>query len=67
MPTKFELERDAQRLARHQRVADQIKETDKGMSRETSRTLLLYRCVCFAGASGFNPRGRRVVTNPSAA
>ena len=42
MPTKFELERDAQRLARHQRVADQIKETDKGMSRETSRTLLLY-------------------------
>lgn len=42
MPTKFEMERDAQRLARHQRVADQIKETDKGMSRETSRTLLLY-------------------------
>jgi len=42
MPTKFELERDAQRLARHQRVADQIKVTDKGMSRETSRTLLLY-------------------------
>jgi ParB/RepB/Spo0J family partition protein len=42
MPTKFELERDAQRLARHQRVSDQIKETDKGMSRETSRTLLLY-------------------------
>jgi ParB/RepB/Spo0J family partition protein len=42
MPTKFELERDAQRLARHQRVAAQIKETDKGMSRETSRTLLLY-------------------------
>ena len=42
MPTKFELERDSQRLARHQRVAEQIKETDKGMSRETSRTLLLY-------------------------
>ena len=42
MPTKFELERDAQRLARHQRVSEQIKETDKGMSRETSRTLLLY-------------------------
>ena len=42
MPTKFELERDALRLTRHQRVADQIKETDKGMSRETSRTLLLY-------------------------
>lgn len=42
MPTKFELERDVKRLARHQRVADQIKETDKGMSRETSRTLLLY-------------------------
>lgn len=42
MPTKFEEERDAQRLARHQRVAQQIKETDQQMSRETSRTLLLY-------------------------
>ena len=42
MPTKFELERDASRLARHRRVSEQIKETDKGMSRETSRTLLLY-------------------------
>ena len=42
MPTKFELERDALRLARHQRVSEQIKETDRGMSRETSRTLLLY-------------------------
>lgn len=42
MPTKFEQERDAQRLARHQRVAQQIKETDQQMSRETSRTLLLY-------------------------
>lgn len=42
MPTKFELERDAMRLARHQRVSEQIKETDRGMSRETSRTLLLY-------------------------
>jgi len=42
MPTKFELERDATRLARHQRVSEQIKETDRGMSRETSRTLLLY-------------------------
>ena len=42
MPTKFELERDASRLARHQRVSEQIKETDKGMSREISRTLLLY-------------------------
>ena len=30
------------RLARHQRVSEQIKETDRGMSRETSRTLLLY-------------------------
>jgi len=42
MPTKFEQDRDAQRLARHQRVAQQIKETDRQMSRETSRTLLLY-------------------------
>ena len=42
MPTKFELERDASRLARHQRVSEQIKETDRGMSREISRTLLLY-------------------------
>ena len=42
MPTKFELERDALRLARHKRVSEQIKETDRGMSRETSRTLLLY-------------------------
>lgn len=42
MPTKFERERDAERLARHQRVAEQIKQTDQQMSRDTSRTLLLY-------------------------
>ena len=42
MPTKFEKERDEARLARVQRVSQQIKETDRQMSRETSRTLLLY-------------------------
>lgn len=42
MPTKFERDRDEARLARHQRVAQQIKDTDRQMSRDTSRTLLLY-------------------------
>jgi DNA repair exonuclease SbcCD nuclease subunit len=47
MPTKFERERDAPRPARIEKVSHQIKETDRQMSREqisreTSRTLLLY-------------------------
>lgn len=42
MPTKFEREKDEARLLRLQKVSQQIKETDQRMSRDTSRTLLLY-------------------------
>lgn len=42
MPTKFEREKDEARLSRLQKVSHQIKETDRRMSRDTSRTLLLY-------------------------